>query len=138
MITLYSENYKDRLINIGKQYDQNFETKFLVDNYKIYLYVEEDEIVGFLITEETIDESNIVLLYVDKNSRRQKIASYLLDYFISDKTFSKERILLEVSSNNQAAINLYDKFGFKTINVRKKYYKDGSDALIMERMVLHE
>ena len=138
MIMVYNENYKERLINIGKQYDLDFENKFLIDSYIIYLYVENNEVLGFLIIEETIDESGIVLLYVDKNSRRQKIASYLLDYFISDKTFTKARILLEVSNNNEAAINLYDKFGFKTINVRKKYYKDGSDALIMERMVLHE
>ena len=116
MIMVYNENYKERLINIGKQYDLDFENKFLIDSYIIYLYVENNEVLGFLIIEETIDESGIVLLYVDKNSRRQKIASYLLDYFISDKTFTKARILLEVSNNNEAAINLYDKFGLSLFN----------------------
>ena len=41
-------------------------------------------------------------------------------------------ITLEVRVSNQRAIYLYEKFGFKSLGVRKKYYQDNNeDALIM-------
>ena len=41
---------------------------------------------------------------------------------------------LEVRKSNVPAINLYEKFGFRTEGVRKKYYQNnGEDALIMWR-----
>ena len=40
-------------------------------------------------------------------------------------------ILLEVSSKNRNAYNLYSKLGFKIINIRKNYYAD-SDAYVMK------
>ncbi len=44
------------------------------------------------------------------------------------------RILLEVSVDNKAAIRLYERFAFKRINLRSAYYRDGSDALVMESL----
>ncbi|MBC7464761.1 MAG: GNAT family N-acetyltransferase [Bdellovibrio sp.] len=41
-------------------------------------------------------------------------------------------IWLEVHENNQTAINLYLKNGFKVLNTRKRYYPDGGDALVMQ------
>ena len=43
-----------------------------------------------------------------------------------------EQIILEVNTENEAAINLYKKFNFRIIHTRKKYYQTG-DAYIMER-----
>ena len=41
-------------------------------------------------------------------------------------------ITLEVRVSNIPAINLYEKFGFSSVGVRKKYYQDNNeDALIM-------
>ena len=138
MIRYYEPEYKDDLVNLGKQYDIDFEKKFLNNKDKILLFIQDNKVLGFLIIEETVDESSIILLFVDKDNRKRKIGSYLLDYFISGLKVSKKRILLEVSSNNTPAINLYKKFGFTTINNRKKYYKDGSDALVMERSISYE
>ncbi|MDE6565697.1 MAG: ribosomal protein S18-alanine N-acetyltransferase [Clostridia bacterium] len=41
-----------------------------------------------------------------------------------------DKIFLEVRSSNITAIKLYEKCGFKRISCRKRYYKDGEDALI--------
>ena len=38
---------------------------------------------------------------------------------------------LEVRKSNQAAIALYEKFGFSPVNVVKRYYSDGEDAILM-------
>ena len=40
--------------------------------------------------------------------------------------------VLEVRTSNNSAIKLYEKIGFKTLRVRKKYYSDtGEDAYVM-------
>ena len=41
-------------------------------------------------------------------------------------------ITLEVATKNIPALNLYEKFGFEVIHVRKNYYKD-DDAYLMSR-----
>ena len=41
------------------------------------------------------------------------------------------KIYLEVSSKNNNAINFYNKNGFNTESIRKSYYSNGDDALIM-------
>ena len=50
--------------------------------------------------------------------------------FIKDYPNLK-KIFLEVRKSNIPAINAYKKAGFNQISVRKKYYSDGEDALIL-------
>jgi ribosomal-protein-alanine N-acetyltransferase len=52
-------------------------------------------------------------------------------------------VLLEVRADNPRAQQLYRRFGFEQIHVRRKYYRDGVDALIMrlqleDVLALHE
>lgn len=42
-------------------------------------------------------------------------------------------VLLEVKALNMKAIQLYMKYGFVEVGLRRKYYDDGSDALLMAR-----
>lgn len=86
-------------------------------------------VVGYLKYEVTFDVVNIVDVFVDENFRRQGIATELFVFLF--ESVNPDRFMLEVNVNNFKAIKLYEKFGFVTIHVRKKYYKDG-DALIME------
>ena len=45
---------------------------------------------------------------------------------------NEKYITLEVRKSNARAIGLYEKFGFKSLGYRKKYYQDNNeDALIM-------
>lgn len=43
-----------------------------------------------------------------------------------------ERILLEVRADNPRAQRLYERNGYRAIHVRRGYYDDGTDAIIME------
>ena len=61
--------------------------------------------------------------------RNKKIASLLVDYFLSQ---NNKRIILEVRESNLPAIKLYKKFNFVIINIREKYYGN-ENAIIMER-----
>lgn len=44
------------------------------------------------------------------------------------------RMLLEVSAANVAARAFYEREGFAEIDRRRRYYRDGSDAIVMERL----
>ena len=44
-----------------------------------------------------------------------------------------KNIYLEVNVENTQAIKLYEKFGFKNLGIRKKYYNNTTDAYIMTK-----
>jgi cellulose biosynthesis protein BcsQ len=46
-----------------------------------------------------------------------------------------EKIFLEVRKSNIPAKSLYEKIGYKEISVRKKYYSDGEDAVVMAKEI---
>lgn len=130
-----------RINELGKIINSNFEQLFnikemLNDSYsRIYVYLKDDKIVGFISSTVLTDTADILDLIVDEENRYMGVASNLLDYFISDLSESIKLITLEVSTNNKAAINLYNKFGFEIVNVRKKYYSNGDDAYLMGRSI---
>ena len=113
------------------------------NNLSICLWVKK-ELVGFiignLITLENLSEYEIFIVYIDKKYRKLGYASCLINY-IKDYPikYMLKKITLEVSRNNNEAINLYKKNNFHQIGIRKNYYKfnDSSkdDALIFERIL---
>ena len=80
-----------------------------------------------------LDEAHIGTLAVHPDYRGQSIAQRLLARALLEATRSgATHALLEVRVNNQAAIYLYEKFGFEVVGVRPGYYQDtGEDALLM-------
>jgi ribosomal-protein-alanine N-acetyltransferase len=90
--------------------------------------------LGFVCFWIVVDEVHILNIAVHPSFRRQGIARRLLTFVLE---FSKKKgcsyFALEVRSGNQAAIELYKGFGFKTAGIRKGYYSDtGEDAILME------
>ena len=55
----------------------------------------------------------------------------LLNDKIKEDLPQLKKITLEVKASNTKALNFYYKNGFTKIDVRKKYYKDGEDALVL-------
>jgi ribosomal-protein-alanine N-acetyltransferase len=128
----------DNIYDICIQYDDNFKNTYLLDteidkDYSIMLVDEDDGIIrAFLYAQDFIDNIDLLFLIVDNKQRKKGIASNLMKYFVDNYVVNNKTITLEVAKNNFNAIKLYEKYGFKTINVRKKYYKD-IDALVMRR-----
>lgn len=123
--------------DLEKNFD-NFWTygilKSEIDNINsIYIVSKQsEEIVGFagiLVIEDTADIMNIV---TKKNKRGLGIASKMLESLINlAKSKNCSNLTLEVNENNLPAINLYKKFHFKKIGLRKRYYNNKYDAIIM-------
>ena len=75
-------------------------------------------------------EATIERIAVDKKLRCHGIATALINCFLQNVDFSIA--FLEVRSKNESAINLYKKFNFTQIAVRKNYYNNPNDnAVIM-------
>lgn len=117
--------------NFNKLFDLEciLESKF--DN--VFGYYDNDKLVGFIHVLKTFECLEIINVVVDFNYRKMGIATRLIE-FLEQSFDDVEYILLEVNDKNYKAINLYNKLGFKVINIRKKYYGN-DDALIMRKEV---
>jgi ribosomal-protein-alanine N-acetyltransferase len=82
-----------------------------------------------------LEEAHITILAVHPDYQRQGLGQLLLYALLRDaKRRQLEWATLEVKPSNQAALSLYQKFGFTEAGRRRRYYKDtGEDALILWR-----
>ncbi len=106
----------------------------LLSDSSLYIVAKkQNEIIGFAGIKIIIDEADIMNIVVKKSYRNNGIGSLLLEnlILISNKK-NLNFINLEVDCKNTIAINLYKKFGFEEISLRKNYYKN-NDAMIMKK-----
>ena len=94
--------------------------------------VHNNEIVGYAGIWQPTEEVHITNIVTKKEFRNQKIGTKMLEELIINAQQRKlNEITLEVNVNNKIAINLYSKYNFKQVGIRKKYYNNTEDALIM-------
>ena len=80
-----------------------------------------------------VDEAHITTFAVHPAWRRQRIGERLLLAFLDVASARQAReATLEVRLSNISARRLYEKYGFRPVGLRPRYYSDdGEDALIM-------
>ena len=79
-----------------------------------------------------IDEGHITNIAVVPELRGRRLGQMLVMGLMEiAKMRNVERMTLEVRVSNQSAQRLYERLGFETQGIRKKYYEDKEDALIM-------
>lgn len=94
----------------------------------------DDAISAFILVRCVADEAEILTLAVSPESRRCGSGRALVLAALESATDRGARTcFLEVSRSNTAAFQLYVSAGFHETGVRKAYYADGSDALVMEK-----
>jgi ribosomal-protein-alanine N-acetyltransferase len=87
-----------------------------------------------------VDEGHIITFAVHPAWRRQHVGERLLLSFIDlASQRGAHEATLEVRLSNLPARRLYEKFGFRPVGLRPRYYSDnGEDALIMTTLPLAE
>ena len=92
-----------------------------------------DEVVGFAGRWVMVDEAHITTFAVDPPWRRRGVGQWLLLRLLELANDRRAReATLEVRLSNMPARRLYEKYGFRPVGIRPRYYSDnGEDALIM-------
>lgn len=79
-----------------------------------------------------VDEAHITLLGILPAHQRQGLGRWLLLHLLADACDrGMGRATLEVRISNHRAIALYESLGFTALGQRKRYYRDGENALVL-------
>lgn len=94
-----------------------------------------EKVIGYIGAYTFDDSMEILNFVVDEAYQRQGIGSLLFNTLLEmyDKTKS---IVLEVRYNNEKGISFYKKNNFNVISIRKHYYKNGDDAIVMMKEII--
>ena len=96
--------------------------------------VQEGGLVGYCICSRYDTIWHVMNVAVMPELRRRGIASALLDRLLERIDDPRSQLTLEVRESNAAAIALYERYGFRSAGIRRRYYQDnGEDAVIMWR-----
>ena len=131
------ENIKDILIqdfddfwtyNIFKIELENPNSKYIVAKI-------ENKIIGFAGIWKARDVAHITNIVTAKTLRNKGIGSTMLKKLIelAKSENNINAITLEVNVNNIPAQKLYEKYGFKNTGLRKNYYNNTDDAIILTK-----
>ncbi len=114
--------------------EQSFRSEVSNTDYSIPLIFKNDRILGYMVTRIVADEAELCSIAVRKENEGKGVAHRLLatcDSILDARSI--RQMFLEVRISNSRAIQFYHRNGFQDMGLRKKYYQDGEDALLMSR-----
>ncbi len=99
-------------------------------------YLIDDKSVAYLEYSLIYDRMELDNIQVNEEHRNKGIGTKLMAHLISLAIeYRVENITLEVRMSNEIARELYKKFGFREVALRKYYYGD-EDGILMEKNVM--
>lgn len=128
----------------------SFDTGWSVDTFAellagagVYLWQarEGQALAGFVLARIVADEAEILTIAVAEAFRGQRIGEGLMEQVVVGALAGGATTLfLEVAEDNQSAISLYVRMGFKKVGRRPAYYqrKTGAIAGLVMRLALDE
>ena len=106
------------------------------EDIKVFGLLLSNLVIGICVFHVVLDEAQINFFVINQKYRKKGFGSHLMIYLIEQcQKLKINKLFLEVSQTNVIAEKFYSSFEFSTVGVRKKYYKDGSDALIKEKIL---
>lgn len=114
-----------------------FKNELLNQNSKYIVAKTNNKIIGFAGIWKAVDMVHITNIVTAKSFRNKGLGSIMLNKLIELAKLETniDSITLEVNSNNIPAQRLYEKYGFKIVGLRKKYYNNKDDAIIMTKEI---
>lgn len=98
-----------------------------------------EAVVGFVVTRDAGDVVDLQRIAVRSDHRRRGVAGRLLERALARAAADgADAMLLEVSAGNSHALAFYVAGGFEEIDRRRRYYRNGSDAVVMRRALRTE
>ena len=144
MITCDLQKKSLRLAILHKQCFDHFPRPYSANTFYEFLqnknyYLAEVKYKGFAIARVVSEVAELITIAVDPCFRGKGIGQKVLNeliYKVLDT--NANQFILEVASNNQAAINLYIKLGFTAMHKRKNYFRHKNvaiDAIVFKRLL---
>lgn len=94
----------------------------------------EEEIVGYAGLAAAADQADVQTIAVLEAHQGKGIGSAMLTELLAEAVRRGAiEVFLEVRADNPRARSVYERFGFEEIGVRRRYYDDGTDAIVMKR-----
>ncbi len=91
---------------------------------------------GLVLARAAAGEAEILTLAVAPAARGQGLGAMLLGGAMQGAVLrGAGEMFLEVAAGNAAALALYRSAGFAEVGRRRRYYADGSDALVLRRVL---
>lgn len=132
MIIDFKDEYYHKLVKKNSDYDLSYLLKNNEFN-KDFIFLINDEPIGLISFSVIYDRIELNYIWVDKLYRKKGIASKMIEFMCNNDDI--KNITLEVSIENKPAIELYKKYGFKIVSIRKNYYKNIDAYLMMKEMM---
>ena len=130
ILDLYDGNFSDG-------WNQNMlESAFLNGRFLAIAKRIAQRLVAVITISTTQFDADIEGIVVDSAFRNKGYAKELLVFSENHlKNLGIEKIFLEVRASNTPARNLYSQNGYNEISIRKKYYSDNEDAVVMAKEI---
>ncbi|MFF0863257.1 ribosomal protein S18-alanine N-acetyltransferase [Nonomuraea sp. NPDC003560] len=94
----------------------------------------DDEIVGYSGIAVASDQADVQTIAVLEKHQGTGIGSAMLTELLAEaRRRGAREIFLEVRADNPRAQAVYRHFEFEEIGIRRRYYDDGTDAIMMRR-----
>ena len=99
-----------------------------------FLAIEKNNLLlGYIGCYHILGECEILNFVIDGAFQRRGYGQMLFNELL--KQVDAKRVTLDVRVNNEQGMKFYLKNGFRKISIRKNYYSDGTDAIVMEKLV---
>ena len=107
----------------------------LKNNDNIFEISNDDDLIGYIIFHISEDFTDIYKIFIRDNDKNKGYGTMLINKVVEmSNRYHSKKIMIEVRSKNQIAINFYNKNNFNQISIRNNYYSNPiDDALIFER-----
>jgi ribosomal-protein-alanine N-acetyltransferase len=92
---------------------------------------DQGRLIGFVFGERRRGIGWISSFGVDPDYRRRGVGTALLSH--CEQVLGKKQVRLSVRATNKSAILLYERQGYKAVGTWRRYYRDGEDAVVMEK-----
>ncbi|TDC98931.1 ribosomal-protein-alanine N-acetyltransferase [Nonomuraea deserti] len=94
----------------------------------------DSEIVAYAGLAAAADQADVQTIAVLEKHQGTGIGSAMLTELLAEaRRRGAREIFLEVRADNARAQTVYRHFGFEEIGTRRRYYDDGTDAIMMRR-----
>ena len=113
---------------------KQWEKEFTKKGTKVIGLMLSNDLIGICVFQVVLDEAQINYFAIKREFRRQGFGTFFMENIMQAiNLVNVNKMYLEVSEKNLSAEKFYNHLGFTTLGIRKRYYKDGSNALLKEK-----